>query len=179
MPSLTAVLGPHGFGLRICLGAQGRSAMEGRTSQAAALSFRCWARAWRAVRFQSSECDTERWVLAARSWDCDWRRSNCSWGSFYVLLHVAQQNIVARLPIDESVWPNETSSGSAEHWSRHPIPWEHPSFGWYDPARNSYRPDARMWSKVQYLNLGYPTLLYEFGSQGIGFGLQFVAGYPE
>jgi len=92
-----------------------------------------------ALWFRSRECDAERWLLAACSWDCDWRRSNCPWGLFYVLVHVSWENTVARLHIDESVRPNETSSGSSECRSQHPTLWKYLSHGRYNPSMSLFR----------------------------------------
>jgi len=103
-----------------------------------------------ALWFRSREYDTERWLLAAGSGDCHWRRSNRPWGSFNVLVHVSRLNTIARLRIDESVRPNETSSGSSESWSRHPTPWKHLSRGWYNPARRSFRAASWTASKFQH-----------------------------
>jgi len=112
-----------------------------------------------ALWFRSRECDAETWLLVAGSWHCDWRRSNCPWGWFYVVVHVSRQNTVARLHIDESVRPNETSSGSSESWSRHPIPWKYLSRGWYDPARHSFHTASWAASKFQHLfpRLHFPS----------------------
>jgi len=104
-----------------------------------------------ALRLRSKGCDAERWLLVAGSWDCEWRRSNRPWGSFYVLGHVSRQNTVARLRLDESVRPNENSSGSSESWIRQLTPWKHLSRGWYDPARHSFRAASQMASKFQRL----------------------------
>ena len=101
--------------------------------------------------FRSRECDAERWLLAAGSWDCDWRRSNRPWGSFYVLLQVPRQNTVARIRIDKSVRPNESASGSSEIWSRHPTPWKHLSRGWYNPTRCLFRTACWTVFKFQHL----------------------------
>jgi len=106
--------------------------------------------------FWSRECNTERWILAAGSWDLDWRCSNRPWGSFYVLLHVSRLNTVARLHIDESVPPNETSSGSSKNWSWHLTPWKPQSNGWYYPARCSISATSQMESKYQHLFLCPP-----------------------
>jgi len=64
------------------------------------------------IWFLSRECDAERWLLTAGSWDCDWRCSNHPWGSFNVLVHASRQNTFARVRIAKSVQPSETSSGS-------------------------------------------------------------------
>ena len=78
-----------------------------------------------ALWFRTRGCKAERWLLVAGSWDCDWRRSNHPWGSLYVLVDVSRQNAVARLPIDKSVQPNETSSGTSDSWSRYQPPWKY------------------------------------------------------
>jgi len=91
-----------------------------------------------ALWFRSRECNAERLLLVAGSWDCVWRHSNRPWGSFYVLLYVSRQNTVAILHIDKSVWPDETSRGSLVRWSRHLTPWKHLSGGWYNPVRRSF-----------------------------------------
>jgi len=104
-----------------------------------------------ALWFRSRECDTPRWILAASRWDCDWRRYNRPWVLFYVLVHISQQNTVARLWIDKSVRPNETSSGSLESWSRHATPSKHLSCGWYNRARHSFRATSWTGSKCQHL----------------------------
>jgi len=117
-----------------------------------------------ALWFWSRECDAERWLLVADSWDCDWRRSNHPWGSFYVLVPVSRQNSIARLRIDQSIQPKETSSGSSESCSRHPTPWKHLSHGWYYPARHSFRAASWVASKFQHL---FPHL--PFGSSQVLF----------
>jgi len=104
-----------------------------------------------AVSFRSRQCDAERWLLVVGSWDCDWRCSNCPWGSCDVLVHVSQQNTVASLCIDKSVQPNETSSGSSESWSRHLTPWKHLSCGWYNPTRRSFHTASWTVSMFQHL----------------------------
>jgi len=104
-----------------------------------------------ALWFRSRECDAERWLLVAGSWDCDSRCSNRPWGSFDVLVNVSQQNTVARLHIDESVRPNETSSGFLASWNRHLTPRRHLSCGWYNLARCSFRAACWTVSKFQYL----------------------------
>ena len=102
-------------------------------------------------------CDPERSLLAAGGWDYDWRCSNRHWGWFYVLVHVSWQNTVAWLRINESVQPNETSSGSSERWCRHLTPWKHLSHGWYNPARRSFRAASWMVSKFRHL---FPCLAF-------------------
>ena len=101
--------------------------------------------------FGGTECDTERWLLAAGSWDCDWRHSNRPWDWYYVLGHVSRQNTVAKFPIDESVRPSETSSGSSASWSRHLTTSKHLLRGWYNPARHSFRAASWTASKCQHL----------------------------
>jgi len=110
----------------------------------------------RALWYRSRECDAERWLLAAGSWDCDWRRSNHPWDSFYELVHVSRQYTVARLRIDESVRPSKTSSWSSECWSPHPTPWNNLSHGWYNPARHSPLAASWMVSKSQHVSLCLP-----------------------
>jgi len=75
------------------------------------------------ISFWSRECDNDRRLLVAGYWDCDWKWSNHPWGLVYVLDHVSQQNTVARLSMDDSVQPNDTSSGSWECWSWHQTAW--------------------------------------------------------
>jgi len=103
-----------------------------------------WGLAAWALWFRCKECDAESWWLVADSWDRDWRRSNHPWGSFYVLVDDAGENTVARLCIDESVRPNETSSGSSDSGSRHHTPWKHPSRGWENCTRCLFR--ATSWT---------------------------------
>ena len=95
--------------------------------------------------------NANRWLLVASSWDCNWRGSNCPWGSFEVLLHVSRQNTVARIRINESVRPNQTSSWSSERSTWHLTHWIHRSCGWYIPASHSFCTAAWKVSKFQHL----------------------------
>jgi len=110
-----------------------------------------------ALRYRSSKCDADRWLLVAASWDCNWRRLNNPWGSIYVLDHVSWQNTVARLLMEESVQPGETSSGSSENWSGHLTAWKHPSRGWYIPTRHSFHSTSSMASTYQQLCSRLPS----------------------
>jgi len=110
-----------------------------------------------ALCLRSRECDATRWFLVAVSWDCDWRRSKCPWGSFYILVQISQQDAVARLHVDESVRPNETSSGSSECWSRQLTIWKHLSCEWCNPARHSFCAASWTASKLQHL---FPRQLF-------------------
>ena len=74
-----------------------------------------------------------------------------------MLVHVSRQNTVAKLPIDESVRPSETSSRSSESWSRHQTPRKHLSHGWYKPARCSFCASSWTASKFQH---SFPRLLF-------------------
>jgi len=131
-----------------------------------------------ALWFRSRECDAERWSLAAGSWDWDWRRSNCPWGLFYVLIHVSRMNTVARFCTDESVQPNEISSGSSESWS------QHLTFGNIYLAADTIPPGIHIvlllgWHpSFGMCFLIYRSLLHEFRSQCIGLGLYLLAGTP-
>jgi len=104
-----------------------------------------------ALWFQDWECNAERWLLLAGSWDCDWRCSNHCWDSFHVLVHVPWQNTVVRLGIDESVWPNETFSGSSENWIQHLTPMKNLSCCWSNSSRGSDVAASWMASKFQHL----------------------------
>jgi len=142
-----------------------RSAPEGKTLQAAALFCQRWARAWRlSSQISKQRMRRWKWLLVAASWDSDWRWSNSPWGWFYVLVHVSRQNTIARLRIDESVWPNETSSESSESWSRHLSPWKYLSRGWYNPARRSFHAASWTASLLQHL---FPRL--PFASSRVPF----------
>ena len=104
-----------------------------------------------ALRFQSKECDTESWLLVPGSWDCDWRCTNRPWGSFYMLLHDSRQNTVSWHRIDESVQPNETSTGSLECCSQHVTPSNHLFCGRHNPNRHSFRAACWMASNFQHV----------------------------
>jgi len=104
-----------------------------------------------AVWFRSREFNVEWWLLVAGSWACDCRHSIRPWGSFYVLVPDFWQNIVARLRINKSVWPNETSSGYLESWCRRLTPWNHLFCSWYVPTRCLVRADPWTVSKCQHL----------------------------
>ena len=129
---------------------KGRHCRRQRCSPNAERGLRDWA-----LWYRSRVCDAERWLLVAGSWDCEWRRSSRPWGSFYVLVHISRQNTVARLRINESVQPNETSSGSSESWSQHLTPWKYLSHGWYQPARHSFH--AASWTAFKNRHL-FPRL---------------------
>jgi len=126
-----------------------------------------------ALSFRSRGCDAERWLLVAGSWDCDWRHSNHPWGLFYVLVHVSWQNTVARLRIDKSVRPNETSSGSSHSWSRLLTPWKYLSHGWYNPATRSFH--AASWTASQSQHL-VPRL--PFASSRVPFSGHWLLPLP-
>jgi len=117
-----------------------------------------------ALWFWGRECDTERWLLVAGSWDCDWRRCNGPWGSFPVLVYLSWQMTVARLHINGTVWPNGTSSRSSECWSRHQTPWKDLSGAGYDPARRSFC--TASWTASKFQNL-FPWL--HFASSRVPF----------
>jgi len=126
-----------------------------------------------ALSFRSRECDAERWLLVAGSWDCDWRRSNRPWGWFSVLVNVARQDTVARLRIDKAVRPNGTSSGSSDSWGRHLTPWKYVSRGWYNPARHSFRAASWTASKIQHV---FPHL--PFASSRVLFSGHWLLPLP-
>jgi len=117
-----------------------------------------------ALWFWSRECDADRWSLAAGSWDCDCRRSNHPWGLLYVHVHASRQNTVARLHINESVRPSETSSGSSENWGWHLTLSKDLSRGWFNAASHSFRAAASMASRFHHL---YPLL--PFASSRVPF----------
>ena len=112
---------------------EGRGCMRQYCSSVAERRVRDWA-----LRLRSSECDAERCLLVAGSWDCDWRRSNVSWHLLYVLVNVSWENAVARLRNNESVRPYETFIQSSDSWHQHLTPSKHLSRGWYNPARFSF-----------------------------------------
>jgi hypothetical protein len=103
------------------------------------LWFGCW------------ECDAEKWILVTGSWDCDWRHSKRPWGLFYVLVYGFQRNTVERNLIDESVWPNEPSSGSLDSLFHHQTACKHLSRGWHDFTTHCFCAASRMASTFQYL----------------------------
>jgi len=104
-----------------------------------------------ALWFRSREYDAPRWLLVAGSCECDSRRSNRPWGWFYMLVHVSQQNTVARLRSDECVRPNQTSTASSDSWRQHLPPSQHLSCGWYQPASNSFRSASCTATKFKHL----------------------------
>jgi len=110
----------------------------------------------------------------AGSWDCDWRHSNRPWGWFYVLVHVSQQNTVARLRIKESVEPNETTSGSSEGWNRHRTSPKHLSCSWDHPARHSFHTTSWMVSKFWHMFSCLP-----FASPWVPFSVHWLWPSPR
>jgi len=126
-----------------------------------------------ALWYSSRECDDVRWLLAAGSWDWDWRCSNCPWGSFDVLVHTPRQHTVARLCIYKSVGPSATWRRSSESPSRHLTPWKHLSRGWYNPARHLFNVAPWMASKFQCL---FPCL--PFASLQVQFSGQWLWPLP-
>jgi len=155
MLPITAVMGSQDFGL--CIRREAQWGIPDKHRKGGLCRWQqCSPNAERGLGhwdlwFVSRECDAEMWLLVAGGWHCDWRRSNRPWCLCHVLFHVSQQITVARLHIDESVRPNETSNGSLECWSRHPTPWKHQSRSWYNPARCSVHATSWTASKFQHL----------------------------
>jgi len=96
------------------------------------------------------QCNAERRLLSAGSWDCNWRWSNYPWGLCCVLVHIFRQNTVSRLQINKSVQFNQTLHGSLESCSPHLKLLRHISGGLCQTATCSYCTTSWTASKFQH-----------------------------